>query len=79
MIKMNKYYITFGKHRKTLLAETPIRACVLMIRKVFNGESYVDLLPVIFRISERGFDKHDDGNDVYITTHEVIEIMEKDN
>lgn len=53
-----KYYVSFGKYKKVLIAGNPIHACIKVLR------SYMDDIPLtiskVFRVSQCGFEDHDD-------------------
>jgi hypothetical protein len=75
-MKKNKYYVQFGHLQRVILESTPMKAC----RKVFNiyiDDGYIESLPLLFIVSERGFDfdNHEDGEDIPVYTEWVIEHL----
>lgn len=57
---MNKYYVTCGDHEFMVLAVTPLQACLFMFYRHFKLEDYIETIGSIFRVSERGYESHDD-------------------
>lgn len=59
---MKKFYITCGDHQFMCGAVTPIQACLFMFYKYFSIGNHIKTMGTMFRVSERGYDKHDDDN-----------------
>lgn len=58
---MNKYYVTCGQHDFLCHAANPLHACMEMFFKYFSqDEIYLETIGPIFRVSERGFEQHED-------------------
>ena len=70
---MRKFYVTFGNYQRVLHASNTIHACILVYKSMAGGEFWVDNIHTSFRVSERGFDVHDD-DEVY-DANEIIKIL----
>lgn len=70
-----KYYISFGKYKKVLIAGNPINACVITLQSYVKllGDNNPESFPVIFKISQRGFDDHDD--DELYSLKEILRVI----
>jgi hypothetical protein len=75
---VDKFYVTFGEFQLVVVARTPVDACIAtfkaFLKKDENGGA-IDL-PLFFRLSGRGFDKHHDDKEV--KTKQVVSIMDKE-
>ena len=67
---MKKYYVRWGKYRHTVLGLHPLEACQKTMQYVMNRYHDEFVVPIVFCLSEKGFDDHDD--DIHLTTHEII-------
>lgn len=67
----SKYYITWGEHRYIKVADTPMKACMAILRHIVSS-AYVDAIPRHFRVSSRGHTERDDD-----TILETMVIWEK--
>ena len=68
---MNKYYIRFGDvYSKTIIAENTVVACILVFKDYFTKEEKATIMPTLFRISQKGFEDHED--DIFIYTADII-------
>lgn len=68
---MNKYYVTWGSREFIILAGNEVAACMGAMKKAFS--KYVDMVGPMFRVSQRGFDQHDD--DFTIELGDVIKLQ----
>jgi len=66
---MNKFYVVSGLVKEIVLATNPVNAAVIAMRRL-DGPI---LMGTTFRISEKGFDEHDD--DTVISTSALLEIL----
>jgi len=64
-----KYYVTFGKHSHVIHAGNPWQACILMLQKKDFKK-----LSKYFRVSQKGFDKHED-DEIFTISH-ILRILE---
>ena len=68
---MRKFYITCGKVQRIVLGYTDVHACIKSFPWfVEQGKGFIG---TIFRVSERGFDKHDD--DTIYDTGVLMQIV----
>lgn len=65
-----KYYITMGKNQMICLASNPYQACMKVFKRTIKN---VETLPKFFRISQVGFNKHDD--DEIVPMEVIIKLM----
>ena len=74
---MKKYYVRWGKYRYRVSALHPFEACHKTMLYVMDkdSESYEFLIPIVFCLSERGFDEHND--DIYLTTHMIVKMIQE--
>lgn len=74
-----KYYVTWGPYKKLLVRTRPYEACRDFMRDILDKSENDDdfLLPLVFKVSERGFEDHDD--DFFITTYDILAIMRESN
>ena len=76
-----KCYITFGDQEKIYDAGNQYQACVMMFYSFFkcheddgvNWYRYIDTMPVFFRVSQRGFNIHDE--DEIVTSALIIKLL----
>lgn len=74
---MKKYYVTLGRLQALVMGYNTIQACILALRKM--QETSLDVVDddvdtgTIFRVSERGFDVHND--DERYMLYDIIKIM----
>ena len=66
---MRKYYVSSKQIQEIVLADTAPQACVFAFRR---GDNPIKCGPVM-RVSERGFDKHDD--DEVFETGSIIGLI----
>jgi hypothetical protein len=77
---MGKYYISFGKDfKKVIMAGNPYHACITVFKDYFlnNSEDAPTTISNCFRISQKGFDEHDD--DELISTAMIIQLIAMSN
>lgn len=68
---MNKYYVTWGEREFVVQSGNEVAACIGAMNLAFA--KYVDVVGTMFRVSQRGFDVHDD--DYTISLGDVIKIQ----
>lgn len=61
-----KYYIKFGKTQTIIHHGNSIAACIFIFKRYFNTTPLPKTLPKYFRISQLGFDDHED-DEIYST------------
>jgi len=66
-----KYYVTVDSCCSVVNASNPYQACMKTMRQKFN--KYTEVIGSVFRVSQKGFDKHDD--DEIIETELIIKLM----
>lgn len=66
-----KYYISFGKYKKVLIAGNPIHACIKVLRSYMNDTPLT--ISKIFKVSQCGFDDHDD-DEIY-SLKEILRVI----
>ena len=54
-----------------LMAGNPMQACIKVLRKTFDGKQ--DSINTSFRVSDRGFDEHED--DLFVCSSDIIKLM----
>ncbi|KKL74830.1 hypothetical protein LCGC14_2060950 [marine sediment metagenome] len=67
-----KYYVTFGHFQYMVLAGNIYNACVLTLRA--KTRKFMDNIPIYFRVSNRGFDKH--KNDDIVQLCDIIWLLQ---
>lgn len=72
-----KYYVTFGTINCIIQTGNILAACVKAYKLYFNTKELPKSLPIFFRVSQRGFDKHDD--DELISVAEIIKLITMSN
>ena len=68
-----KYYITLDKYCGVFHASTPHQACMKAIKRKFANGTNCDMVGKNFRVSQRGFARHDD--DEYISTETILKLL----
>lgn len=76
-MKPGKYYISFGKTRTIIYHGNSVAACINVFRRYFNKDDPPRTLPTVFRVSQLGFDEHE--NDEYYSVGEIIKIIQLSN
>ncbi len=74
---MNKFYITCGDHQYMCSASTQLQACLFMFYRYFSLDNNAESIGGVFRVSERGYDEHDDDehdDDVLLSTGEIAQL-----
>lgn len=78
---MNKYYVSCGKRWALVMAGNPNHACILAFQRMFGkrhpvllgGDEEDYAISNTFRVSERGFEEHDD--DIIVETDLIIKLQ----
>ena len=69
-----KYYVSYGdKMSKVSLAGNHIAPCINLLKEL-PSDQFDTNMPTHFRVSQRGFDEHDDDQIVSLQT--VLSIMQ---
>ncbi len=67
-----KLYVTNGKQSILINGGNPIHGCILALRRFLKESECETELSTIFRVSQRGFEEHDD--DVVVSLGQVIAL-----
>ena len=76
-----KYYITFGNHQQVVSANNPYQACLQVLYRYSSNnsnlltEEFFDILPQVFWISQKGFDKREGDEVINIMTILKIQLL----
>ena len=70
-----KYYITFGDQERIYNASNPFQACMFMLKDflIKTSHTYMDAMPVSFRVSQIGFSIHDE--DEVISSEFIVKLQ----
>jgi hypothetical protein len=68
-----KYYITFGEYKKVYQTSNLYQACMEVFRYYFKDDKHIDSIPKYFRLSQKGFEVHDD--DEVVSTKLIIKLI----